>query len=72
VSISPVLSGARVRAAAARAPRVYPNAVGEVLARELRGWDGAGRLISSPDTYRLMSRVIDDVLGKPLPNGVLR
>jgi hypothetical protein len=54
---------ARLRAAAARAPRVYPREVADVLARELATWAAFGCRFGSG---ALVARVCDDLLRKPI------
>lgn len=53
----------RVRAAAARAPKLYPGPVGELIARELDSWAELGYRVGPG----LTARLCDHVLGAALP-----
>ncbi len=53
---------ARFHAAAAHARLVYPDAVGELLAREIVSWHDLGLRLGS---HALMHRVVADVLKQP-------
>lgn len=55
----------RLRAAAYRATRIYPGAVGELISREILVWEEFGYRL---DVGGLMMRVVDEVLKVPLPN----
>lgn len=54
----------RARAAAARAPRVLPGPVGEMIARELTAWADTVECIGG---HGMLLRLADDVLRRPLP-----
>jgi hypothetical protein len=54
----------KVRAAAFRATRVYPGAVGELLSRELLGWEEMGIRLGSKS---LIMRAVDEIMKAELP-----
>jgi hypothetical protein len=54
----------KVRAAAFRATRVYPGAVGEVLSKELLSWEEYGWRLGS---FSLIRRLVDQVMKADLP-----
>lgn len=54
----------KVRAAAFRAQRVYPGAVGELLSRELLVWEELGVRLGSRG---MIMRVVDQVMKAELP-----
>lgn len=54
---------ARLRAASARAPRVYPDPVGPALARELDEWAVFGYRLGGG---ALIARLCDVILRKPM------
>jgi hypothetical protein len=53
----------RLRAAAFRAPRLYPGPVGELLSRELLSWEEFGYRFGGS---RLIMRLIDHLLQTPI------
>lgn len=54
---------ARFRVAAHHAKRVYPGAVGELLAREILSWEQMGYRLGGE---ALMTQVVDEVLSRPM------
>lgn len=56
--------GTRVRGAAYRATRLYPGAVGEQLAREIRAAEEIGKALGPSS---LMARVVHQVMTTDLP-----
>ena len=57
---------ARLRAAAFRATRLYPDPVGELLSLELLAWEGFGYRLGGG---QLIMRLVDHLLGGPPPQG---
>jgi hypothetical protein len=55
---------ARMRAAASRAPKVYPGAVGQLVSRELSFWGEFGYVLGGNG---LVMKLADQVLKTPLP-----
>lgn len=55
----------RMRAAAFRATRVYPGAVGEWVSRELHSWEEFGYRLGG---QALVSRLVDEVLQQAGPD----
>lgn len=53
---------ARLRAAALRAKRIYPGAVGELISRELLLWEELGQRLGS---HGLIMRAVHDILTAP-------
>lgn len=57
----------KVRAAAFRASRVYPGAVGEMISRELLTWEEFGYKLGS---FGIVMRVVDQVMKTELPTPI--
>jgi hypothetical protein len=57
----------RIRAAAHRAKKVYPGPAGEVLGQELNAYADFDFLWSDGSTTRRMARLVDELLGSPVP-----
>lgn len=54
----------KLRAAAFRAQRVFPGAIGELLSRELLEWENFGYRLGSAGLIR---RIVDQIMATELP-----